>query len=126
MEREMLGTALIEDLNRLACPAEQERFADDPERARHALDRLRFIDTSEIERYGREGWLAREELDLIERFLAFARARMSVIPGDADALAWTTGDPGWQLARERAGELLEGLDAFIDIGVGGWSRHLRG
>ncbi len=122
----MLGTALIEDLNRLACPAEQERFASDPDRARHALDRLRFIDTSEIERYRRDGWLAPEELDLTERFLAFAHTRMGAIPGDVDALAWTKGDPGWQLVRERAAELLEGLDGFIDIGVEGWSRRARG
>jgi hypothetical protein len=125
MERAMLGTALIEDLNRLACPAEQERFASDPDRVRHALDRLRFIDTSEIDRYGRDGWLAREELDLIERFLAFARERMGVIPGGVDALDWTRCDPGWQLARERAAELLEGLDGFIDLGVEGWARRRR-
>ena len=122
----MLGTTLIEDLNRLACPAEQERFASDPDRVRHALDRLRFIDISEIDRYGRDGWLARDELDLIERFLAFAGARLGLVPDDVDALAWTRGDPGWQLVRERAAELLEGLGGFIDIGVEGWSQHLRG
>lgn len=116
----MLGTSLIEDLNRLACSAEQDRYASEPPRARDALDRLRWIDTSQIDRFGRDGWLGRDEIDLIERFLSFARDRLCAIPDDVDALAWTRGDPGWQVVRERATELLEGLDGFVDIGVPGW------
>ncbi len=123
MRRDMLGTALIEDLNRLACSEEQDCHAGDPERAREALDRLRWIDASEIDRYGREGWLAREELDLIERFLGFARERLRTIPPGVDPVDWTRGDPGWQAVREHANELLAGLDAYIDIGVAGWARR---
>ncbi len=119
----MLKTTLVEDLNCLACAAEQERYRDDPERARSALERLRYIDTSEIDRFHRDGWLARDELDLIERFLRFARERLGTIPGEEDALSWTCGDPGWQIVRERANELLQGLDGYIDIGVAGWEHH---
>lgn len=116
----MLATALIEDLNRLACAAEQERFERDPARARDALERLRFIDTSELDRFARDGWLDRDETGLIERFLKFARDRLPPIPPDEDAVRWTRGDPGWQLVRERALELVSGLDAAIDLGVPGW------
>ncbi len=123
MRREMLGTALIEDLNRLACSEDQDQHAADPPRARDALDRLRWIDTSEMDRYGRDGWLAREELDLIERFLSFARERLRAIPPGVDPVDWTRGDPGWQAVREHAQELLAGLDAFIDIGVAGWRQR---
>ena len=121
----MLKTSLIEDLNCLACAAEQERYGDDPERARTALERLRYIDTSEIDRFHRDGWLARGELDLIERFLSFARERLLAIPEEVDALGWTCADPGWQIVRERAGELLRGLEGYIDIGVAGWERRSR-
>lgn len=120
MHRDMLGTALIEDLNRLACAEEQDRYASDPERARDALERLRWIDTTQLDRFAREGWLARAELDLVERFLGFVRGRLSPIPPGADPVAWTRADPDWQAVRERANELLAGLDAFIDIGVAGW------
>ena len=102
----MLGTALIEDLNRLACAREQERYAAEPERAREALTRLRWVDTTELERYRREEWLARAEVDLIERLLRFASDRLSRIPEDADPLAFTRADPGWQAVRERALELV--------------------
>lgn len=121
----MLKTSLIEDLNRLACAADQARYKGDPERARSALERLRYIDTSEIDRFSRDGWLARDELDLIERFLRFARDRLPAIPAEADALSWTDGDHGWQIVRERANELLQGLDGYIDIGVAGWEHHSR-
>ena len=120
MHREMLGTSLIEDLNRLACAAEQDRHARDPQRARQALESLRWVDTSELDRYSRDGWLGREELDLIERFLGFARERLHPIPPDVDAVDWTRSDPDWQAVRERANELLDGLDARVDIGVDGW------
>ena len=120
MRPEMLRTALIEDLNCLACSSEQERFADEPRRAREALDRLRFIDTSSLDRYARDGWLARDELDLIERFFGFARERLIKIPEDVDAVEWTRADPGWQVVRERANELLDGLDGRIDLGISGW------
>jgi hypothetical protein len=118
----MLGTSLIEDLNRLACSEEQDRYASEPPRARDALDRLRWIDTSLIDRYLRDDWLSRHEVDLIERFLSFARERLQAIPEDTDPVEWTRGDPGWQAVRERANELLEGLEGFVDIGVSGWKR----
>lgn len=123
MRPELLRSALIEDLNRLACPADQERLAADPARARYALERLRWIDTSDLGRYRREGWLDARELDLIERFFGFARDRLPAIPADQDALAFTRADPGWQVVRERAGELVLALDAFVDIGVPGWGRQ---
>lgn len=116
----MLRTALIEDLNRLGCAAEQERHAGDPPRLREALDRLRFIDTTELERYRREGWLAPEEADLIERFRDLAAGRLTELPSSADPLEFTRADPGWQVVRERARELLHALDAFIDLSVPGW------
>ena len=119
----MLGTALIEDLNRLACAEEQERYAAEPERARESLMRLRWVDTTELERYRREEWLARGEVDMIERLLRFASDRLGRIPDDADALAFTRADPGWQAVRERALELVVALDAFIDIGVAGWGHQ---
>ena len=119
----MLGTALIEDLNRLACSEDQEQLADDSERAREALNRLRWIDTTQIERFRSDGWLSRDEVDLIERFLGFAHERLVPVPERVDPVAFTRGDPGWQSVRERARELLLGLDAFIDIGVPGWARQ---
>lgn len=118
---DMLHTSLIEDLNRLACAEDQDRYRTDAPRARDALDRLRWIDTSQMERFRRDGWLGRDESDLIERFLTFAHDRLAVIPNDEDPVIWTRGDPGWQIVRERAIELLEGLDAKIDIGVPGWN-----
>ena len=117
----MLRTSLIEDLNRLACPEDQERFAPDPPLAREALSRLRWIDTTEIERYRRESWLAPEELDLIERFLRVVRERLNPIPDDVDPVGFTRSDPGWQIVREHARELLTALDGFVDIGIAGWS-----
>lgn len=117
---EMRRTAFVEDLNRLACPAEQDRFRDDPERARLALDRLRYIDTSELDRYQRRAWLDRDEIALIERFLSLARGRLRAPPDGTDPIAWTRADPGWQAVRERAKELIEALDARIEIGVPGW------
>ncbi len=125
MDPEMLQTSLIEDLNRLACSEEQERYAEEPARARDALERLRWIDATQIDRFGRDGWLARDELDLIERFLGFARERLGKIPVDADPVRWTRADPGWQAVRERANELLSGLGAFIDIGVPGQAPRPR-
>ena len=117
---EMLETPLIEDLNCLACAYEQERYEGDPKRARDALERLRFIETSTLDRYTRDGWIGRDELVLFERFFSFARERLQPIPNDSDAIEWTRADPGWQMVRERANELLDGLDAKIDLGVSGW------
>jgi len=123
----MLGTALVEDLNRLACPAAQEQFADDPARAREALDRLRFLDLTELDRFASEGWLDREEVDLIERFSRFVHVRLEPIPEDVDPIRFTRADGDWQVMRERALELVVALDAFIDLGVPGWGRaHGRG
>ena len=68
----------------------------------------------------RDGWIGRDELVLFERFFAFARDRLRPIPEAADAVDWTRADAGWQLVRERANELLNGLDAKIDLGVSGW------
>jgi hypothetical protein len=118
-------SAFVEDLNRLACPEEQEGFASDPPRARDALDRLRWIDTTELERWVREGRLSRREHDLIEQFCVFARERLAPIPRGADALAFTRADPGWQAVRERALELVDALDAFVDLGVAGWGAARR-
>jgi hypothetical protein len=125
MHENMRRTALIEDLNRLACAAEQDRFAADPARVRDALDRLRWIDISELDRFRREGWLGRDELDLIERFLSYARERLTPIPEGLDPLEFARADPGWALVRERAFELVEALDAFVDIGVPGWGHQFR-
>ena len=121
----MLGSSLIEDLNRLACPQAQERFASDPERAREALERLLWLDTTQVERFRNDGWLSPAERDLIERFAAFARNRLTAPPHDADALAFTRGNAGWQATRELAVELLIALGGFIDIGVPGWGRQYR-
>ena len=121
----MLRTSLIEDLNRLACPEDQERLAPDPPLAREALSRVRWIDTTELERYRREHWLAADELDLIERFLRVVRERLQPIPDDVDPVGFTRSDPGWQIVRERAMELLTALDGFIDIGVAGWESGRR-
>jgi hypothetical protein len=121
----MRSTALVEDLNRLACPADQERYAADPARARDELDRLRWIDVSELDRFRRERWLERDELDLIERFLAFAGDHLAPIPEGHDPVEFTRADPSWTLVRERAFELVEALDAFVDIGVPGWGHQFR-
>jgi hypothetical protein len=125
VHREMLHTALVEDLNRLACSEEQDRFSTDPRRARTELDRLRWIDISELDRFEREGWLDRDEIDLIERFLGFVREHLVPIPEGTDAVEFTRADPGWALVRERAFELVEALDAFVDIGVAGWGHQFR-
>jgi hypothetical protein len=118
-------SALVEDLNRLACAAEQERFAAEPARLREALDRLRWIDTTDLPRLHAQGGLTRREHDLLEQFFRFARGRLSAIPRDADALAFTRADPGWQAVRERATELVAALDAFVDLGVPGWGHQFR-
>ena len=119
----MLGSSLIEDLNRLACPQAQDRFAGDPERARDALERLLWIDTTQLDRFRDDGWITREEGDLVERFAQFASERMVALPPGVDALAFTRSHAGWQIARERACELLIALNGFIDIGVAGWGRQ---
>ena len=87
------------------------------------LKRLRWIDTTELERYRRERWLEREELDLIERFVSFLEQRLSPIPDDVDAVGFTQADPGWQVVRERARELVVALNAFVDLGVPGWGHQ---
>jgi hypothetical protein len=119
----MLETVLVEDLNQLACPQAQERYARDPERAREALNRLRFMDFSEVRNCRRQGWLADEEADLIERLGSFARTRLVPIPAHVDPVAFTRAHEGWQAVRERALELLVALDAFVDVGVAGWGRQ---
>ncbi len=119
----MLQTALVEDLNSVACAAVQERLASEP--AREALERLRWIDTTEIERYRREGWLDAREIDLIDRFCAFARERLGPIPASVDAVEFTRADTGWSAVREQALELVMALDAFIDVGVPGWGQQHR-
>jgi len=119
----MLETALVEDLNQLACPEAQERYAGDPERAREALNRLRFMDLSELAHCRRQGWLKPEEVDLIERLGSFARSRLAPIPAHVDPVAFTRGHEGWQAVRERALELIVALDAFVDLGVAGWGRQ---
>src|SRR5688500_18324349 len=113
----MLHTALMEDLNQLACPGAQERYARDPERAREALNRLRFMDFSELAHCQRQGWLAAEEVDLIERLRSFARTRLVPVPAGVDPVEFTRGHEGWQAVRERALELVVALDAFVDLGV---------
>lgn len=123
MHRGMLRTALIEDLNRLACPQEQDRLAADPARARNALDCLRWLDTTQIDRFGRDGWLTREETDLIERFVSFVGNRLGPLPTDLDPVSFTRADPDWQAVREHALELIVALDGFTDIGVPGWGRQ---
>jgi hypothetical protein len=119
-------SALVEDLNRLACAAEQERFAADVPRLREALERLRWIDTTDLPRLVAQGSLGRREHDLLEQFFRFARARLTPIPRDSDALAFTRTDPGWQAVRERATELVSALDAFVDLGVPGWGHQFPG
>jgi hypothetical protein len=116
----MLRTALIEDVNRIGCAALLEGLRADPARARDALDRMRWIDLSELDRFGRAGWLTRGELELIESFAAFARERLRPAPEGRDPVDFARCDPGWHLVRERAVELLEALDAFVDLGVPGW------
>ncbi len=125
MDRSLLGTSLIEDLNRLACAAEQERLEAQPARAREALERVRWVDTTELPRYRREGKLDRREHDLIEQFCSFAHERLAPIPRDQDAVAFTRADPGWQAVRERALELVTALDAFVDVGVPGWAHQYQ-
>jgi len=123
MKPAMLRTALIEDLNELACAEAQERYASDPSRARDALDRLRFLDLSELARCSREGWLSTAEVNLIERLASFARSRLGPIPTSVDAVVFTRADADWQAVRERARDLLIALDAFVDLGVAGWGHQ---
>lgn len=126
MHSELLRTTLIEDLNRLACPEAQDRLAGDESRVREALGQLRWIDTTELPRYRRDGWLDSREADLIHQFVRFAEQRLSPIPDEQDALVFTRADPDWQAVRERAAELVRALDAFIDIGVPGWGQDAPG
>ena len=119
----MLETALVEDLNQLACPQAQERYARDPERAREALNRLRLMDFSELAHCQRQGWIKAEEVDLIERLRSFARTRLAPVPAHVDPVEFTRNHEGWQAVRERALELLVALDAFVDLGVAGWGRQ---
>lgn len=121
----MLRSTLVEDLNRLACAAEQERYADDPERARQALESLRFPDTTELDRFLREGALSPEEADLIERLLELARERLAPVPADEDPVRFTRRHSGWLRVRDQALELLQALDAFVDLGVPGWGGSRR-
>jgi len=125
MKPEMLQTTLLEDLNRLACAEAQDQYGSDPRRAREALESLRWIDTTELGRYRREGWLARGELEVIERFLSFSQGRLASIPADSDPVAFTRSDPGWCSVRERALETLIALDGFVDIGIPGWGQQYR-
>ncbi len=125
MDPALARSALVEDLNRLACAAEQERFAADSARLREALERLRWIDTTDLPRLHTQGGLSRREHDLLEQFFRFARNRLSPIPREVDVLAFTRGDPGWQAVRERAAELVGVLDAFVDLGVPGWGHQFR-
>ena len=125
MGPEMLRTSLIEDLNLLACAEAQERFGDDLERAREALTRLRWIDTTQLSRYREQGWLDTYEVNLIEQFFRFARERLTPIPETDDAVEFARSDPGWAMVRERALELLIALDAFIDIDVPGWGQQYK-
>ena len=125
MRPEMLRTPVVEDLNRLGCPQEQERHAAEPARAREALERLRWIDTSDLDHYHRQGWISRHERELLEHFFGFARERLVALPADEDALDFSRADPGWQVVRERARERLQARDAFTDIGVAGWGHQYR-
>jgi hypothetical protein len=122
----LLGTSLVEDLNRLACSDAQDQLARDPERARESLNRLRFLDTSELDRFLRQGWIASDEADRIERLASFAAERLPKVPSGCDPIAFTHGDDVWQSAREQARELLIALDAFVDVGVPGWGRQYVG
>jgi hypothetical protein len=121
----MLQTALVEDLNRLACVEAQERYRGDEVRAREALETLRWIDTTQLDRYRRDGWLDRDEVVLIERLVLFAQERLGRIPDAADPIEFTRADPGWYSVRERAIETLVALDGFIDVGIPGWGRQYR-
>jgi hypothetical protein len=123
VQSQMLETALVEDLNQLACPEAQERYARDPERAREALNRLRFLDFSELPHCQRQGWLGPDEVDLIERLRSFARTRLVPVPDHVDPVEFTRAHEGWQSVRERALELVVALDAFVDVGVAGWGRQ---
>lgn len=125
MRPEMLQTPVVEDLNRLGCPEDQERHAGEPARSREALERLRWIDTSDLDHYHRQGWISRHERELLERFFGFARDRLCALPPGEDPLDFSRADPGWQVVRERARELLQALDAFADIGVDGWGHQYR-
>ena len=51
----MLRTPLLEDLNRLACVEAQDAYREDQARARDALDTPRWIDTTQLDRYQRDG-----------------------------------------------------------------------
>ena len=126
MKQQMLSTALMEDLNRLACAEAQNRYADDQARAREALYSLRWIDITQLGRYERDGWLERAEVDLIERVCAFAVERLVAIPPQVDPIAFTRADPNWYAVRERALEALIALDGFIELGVAGWGRQYGG
>lgn len=121
----MLRTTLVEDLNLLACAEAQERFGDDVARARDALIRLRWIDTTQIERYREQGWLDAHEVNLIEQFFRFARERLTPIPETDNAIEFARADPGWATVRERALELLIALNGFTDIDVPGWGRQYQ-
>ena len=125
MHPALLRSSLIEDLNRLACAAAQDEFAGDPVRARESLNRLRFLDTTELDRYLRQGWIGSEEADRIERLSSFVTERLPRVPESTNPIAFTHGDATWQSAREQALELLIALDAFIDVGVPGWGRQYR-
>ena len=121
----MLRTPLLEDLNRLACVEAQDAYREDQARARDALDTLRWIDTTQLDRYQRDGWLARDEVVLIERLVLFAQQRLSRIPEQTDPIEFTRADPGWYAVRERALETLVALGGFIDLGVPGWGHQYR-
>jgi len=121
----LLSSALIEDLNQLACSAAQDRLSGGAERIREALNRLRFLDTTELDRFVREGWLRRGEADRLENLVGFVSQRLAPVPADCDPIAFTHGDPSWRTARERALELLLALDAFVEIGVPGWGRKYQ-
>jgi hypothetical protein len=125
MHPELLRSSLIEDLNRLACPSAQDQLAGDPRHVRESLNRLRFLDTTELDRYLRQGWLAGEEADRIERLASFVTERLPRVPDLVDPIAFTHGDAVWQSAREQALELVIALDAFVDVGVPGWGRQYR-
>lgn len=122
---QMLRTALLEDLNRLACAEAQDSYRDDASRAREALETLRWIDTTQLESYLRDGWIDRDEVVLIERLVLFAQDRLARIPEHADPIEFTRADPGWYAVRGRALETLVALDGFIDLGVPGWGRQYR-
>jgi hypothetical protein len=125
VHRQLLDSALIEDLNRLACPGVQDQLGGDPARAREALNRLRFLDTSEIDHYLRERWLRSDEAERIESLASELREKLPSVPSHADPIAFTHSSEQWQIAREQARELLIALDAFVDIGVPGWGSQYR-